>query len=140
MTILVTGAAGFIGSNFVLDWLEQCNEPVVNLDLLTYAGNLENLASLQGNPNHVFIQGDLGDRDLVDRLLAVLFVEVGKYLPTGLITSLMNLKLNLNSKQIPITLSTADYLDPAPAAGLLLLYGVVFAAVAVFTTLRRDID
>ena len=77
---------------------------------------------------------------LVDRLLAVLFVEVGKYLPTGLITSLMNLKLNLNSKQIPITLSTADYLDPAPAAGLLLLYGVVFAAVAVFTTLRRDID
>jgi len=73
-------------------------------------------------------------------LLAVLFVEVGKYLPTGLITSLMNLKLNLNSKQIPITLSTADYLDPAPAAGLLLLYGVVFAAVAVFTTLRRDID
>lgn len=77
---------------------------------------------------------------LVDRLLAVLFVEVGKYLPTGLITSLMSLKLNLNSKQIPFKLSTADYLEPAPAAGLLLLYGVVFAAVAMFTTLRRDID
>ncbi|PRD64369.1 dTDP-glucose 4,6-dehydratase [Malikia granosa] len=70
MTILVTGGAGFIGSNFVLDWLAQSNEPVINLDKLTYAGNLENLASLQGNPNHVFVQGDLGDRELVDRLLA----------------------------------------------------------------------
>ena len=49
MTILVTGGAGFIGSNFVLDWLAQCDEPVVNLDKLTYAGNLENLASLQGD-------------------------------------------------------------------------------------------
>ena len=70
MTILVTGGAGFIGSNFVLDWLAQSNEPVINLDKLTYAGNLENLASLEGNPNHVFVQGDLGDRELVDRLLA----------------------------------------------------------------------
>ena len=70
MSILVTGGAGFIGSNFVLDWLAQSNEPVINLDKLTYAGNLENLASLQGNPNHIFVQGDLGDRELVDRLLA----------------------------------------------------------------------
>ena len=70
MTILVTGGAGFIGSNFVLDWLSASNESVINLDKLTYAGNLENLASLQGNPNHIFVQGDLGDRDLVDRLLA----------------------------------------------------------------------
>ena len=68
--ILVTGGAGFIGSNFVLDWLSESDEPVINLDKLTYAGNLENLASLLGNPNHVFVQGDLGDRDLVDRLLA----------------------------------------------------------------------
>ena len=70
MTILVTGGAGFIGSNFVLDWLAQCDEPVVNLDKLTYAGNLENLASLQGDARHVFVQGDLADRALVDRLLA----------------------------------------------------------------------
>ena len=70
MTILVTGGAGFIGSNFVLDWLSASDEPVINLDKLTYAGNLENLASLQGNPNHIFVQGDLGDRELVDRLLA----------------------------------------------------------------------
>ena len=70
MTILVTGGAGFIGSNFVLDWLSASDEPVINLDKLTYAGNLENLASLQGNPNHLFVQGDLGDRELVDRLLA----------------------------------------------------------------------
>ena len=70
MTILVTGAAGFIGSNFVLDWLEQCNEPVVNLDLLTYAGNLENLKELEGDPRHQFVFGNIGDRDLVGKLLA----------------------------------------------------------------------
>ncbi|OPF64201.1 dTDP-glucose 4,6-dehydratase [Hydrogenophaga sp. H7] len=68
--ILVTGAAGFIGANFVLDWVAQSQEPVVNLDKLTYAGNPENLASLQGNPGHIFVQGDIGDRALVDRLLA----------------------------------------------------------------------
>jgi dTDP-glucose 4,6-dehydratase len=68
--ILVTGGAGFIGGNFVLDWLAQSTEPVVNLDKLTYAGNLENLASLQGDPRHVFVQGDIGDSALVSRLLA----------------------------------------------------------------------
>lgn len=68
--ILVTGGAGFIGSNFVLDWLAQSGEAVVNLDKLTYAGNLENLASLQDNPNHIFVQGDLGDGALVEQLLA----------------------------------------------------------------------
>ncbi|MEO8299985.1 MAG: dTDP-glucose 4,6-dehydratase [Burkholderiales bacterium] len=67
--ILVTGGAGFIGSNFVLDWIEATGEAVVNLDVLTYAGNLENLASLQGNPLHHFAQGDIGDRALMDRLL-----------------------------------------------------------------------
>ncbi len=70
MTILVTGGAGFIGANFVLDWIAGSDEPVVNLDKLTYAGNLETLASLQGNPRHIFVQGDIGDRTLVERLLA----------------------------------------------------------------------
>lgn len=70
MTILITGGAGFIGSNFVLDWLSQSDELIVNLDKLTYAGNLENLVSLQGDARHTFVQGDLGDRILVDRLLA----------------------------------------------------------------------
>src|SRR5574343_967654 len=69
MSILVTGGAGFIGANFVLDWLAQSDEPVVNLDKLTYAGNLENLASLQGDARHTFVQGDIGDRALLDRLL-----------------------------------------------------------------------
>ncbi|MBS3910293.1 MAG: dTDP-glucose 4,6-dehydratase [Hydrogenophaga sp.] len=68
--ILVTGGAGFIGANFVLDWLAQHHEPVVNLDKLTYAGNLETLASLQGDARHVFVQGDIGDAALVARLLA----------------------------------------------------------------------
>jgi len=68
--ILVTGGAGFIGANFVLDWLAQHHEPVVNLDKLTYAGNLETLASLQGDTRHVFVQGDIGDATLVARLLA----------------------------------------------------------------------
>jgi len=68
--ILVTGGAGFIGANFVLDWVASSDEPVVNLDALTYAGNLESLASLQGNPRHVFVQGDITDRALLDRLLA----------------------------------------------------------------------
>ncbi|WP_137918288.1 dTDP-glucose 4,6-dehydratase [Hydrogenophaga sp. 2FB] len=68
--ILITGGAGFIGANFVLDWLALNNEPVINLDKLTYAGNLETLASLQGDPRHVFVQGDIGDSALVARLLA----------------------------------------------------------------------
>ncbi len=68
--ILVTGGAGFIGSNFVLDWLAQSDEAVVNLDKLTYAGNRENLASLQTDSRHVFARGDIGDAALVERLLA----------------------------------------------------------------------
>lgn len=69
MGILVTGGAGFIGANFVLDWLAQHDEPVINLDKLTYAGNLESLASLQGDARHVFMRGDIGEPELVDRLL-----------------------------------------------------------------------
>ena len=68
--ILITGGAGFIGSNFVLDWLAQSDEGVVNLDKLTYAGNLENLASLGADPRHVFVRGDMGDAALVAQLLA----------------------------------------------------------------------
>ena len=69
--ILVTGGAGFIGANFVLDWLEDAAaEPVLNLDKLTYAGNLENLASLASDARHLFVRGDIGDTALVERLLA----------------------------------------------------------------------
>jgi len=68
--ILVTGSAGFIGSNFVLDWFAQHDEGVVSLDKLTYAGNLENLASLKADKRHVFMQGDIGDAALVGKLLA----------------------------------------------------------------------
>jgi dTDP-glucose 4,6-dehydratase len=70
MTILVTGGAGFIGSNFVIDWLRESQEKVVNLDKLTYAGNLANLAGLAGDARHVFVRGDIGDRAQVERLLA----------------------------------------------------------------------
>lgn len=67
--ILITGGAGFTGSNFVLDWLSLNDEPVVNLDLLTYAGNLENLVSLEGNPKHNFVRGNIGDSALISTLL-----------------------------------------------------------------------
>ncbi|WP_343292958.1 dTDP-glucose 4,6-dehydratase [Vandammella animalimorsus] len=68
--ILVTGGAGFIGANFVLDWIERVGEPVVTLDKLTYAGNLQNLAPLQGDARQQFVQGDIADAALVARLLA----------------------------------------------------------------------
>jgi len=70
MTVLITGGAGFIGANFVLDWVAQSDEKIVNLDKLTYAGNLESLASLKNNPRHVFVQGDIGDVALLPKLLA----------------------------------------------------------------------
>jgi dTDP-glucose 4,6-dehydratase len=78
MTVLVTGGAGFIGSNFVLDWFAQGTEPVVNLDKLTYAGNPENLKPLKDSPAHVFVHGDIGDRTLVRRLLE-------KHVPRGIV-------------------------------------------------------
>jgi len=68
-TILVTGGAGFIGANFVLDWIRETGTPLVNLDKLSYAGNMESLTSLNGDDRHVFVQGDIGDAELVVRLL-----------------------------------------------------------------------
>ncbi len=69
MTILVTGGAGFIGCNFVLDWIRTVGEPVVNLDKLTYAGNRASLAALDGDPRHIFVQGGIEDADLIAQLL-----------------------------------------------------------------------
>ena len=70
MSIIVTGGAGFIGSNFVLDWLAQSDEMVINLDKLSYAGNLENLSSLQDNSSHQFVKGDIADTNLLVALFA----------------------------------------------------------------------
>ncbi|HEX7439289.1 MAG TPA: dTDP-glucose 4,6-dehydratase [Caldimonas sp.] len=67
--ILVTGGAGFIGANFVLDWIAATGEPIVNLDALTYAGNLESLRALDGDRRHLFVRGDICDRALLDRLM-----------------------------------------------------------------------
>ena len=69
--ILVTGGAGFIGSNFVLNWLAQHDEPIVNLDKLTYAGNPNNLLSIHSDARHIFVHGDIGDADLMTRLLEI---------------------------------------------------------------------
>lgn len=69
-TIIVTGGAGFIGSNFVLTWVKQGLGKVINLDKLTYAGNVANLDDIQGNADHVFVQGDIGDAELISKLLA----------------------------------------------------------------------
>ena len=68
--ILVTGGAGFIGSNFVLDWLASTDEPVINLDKLTYAGNPDNLSSIEGDVRHQLVKGDICDRELVNQLCA----------------------------------------------------------------------
>lgn len=78
MSIVVTGAAGFIGSNFVLDWLKRNNEKVIALDKLTYAGNLENLKSVEKKSNYEFVKGDIGDSNLVAGLLK-------KYQPRAII-------------------------------------------------------
>ncbi|MDD2914359.1 MAG: dTDP-glucose 4,6-dehydratase [Gallionella sp.] len=67
--ILVTGSAGFIGANFVLDWLARHDEAVIGLDKLTYAGNLESLASVKNDPRHIFVHGDIGDAELTGQLL-----------------------------------------------------------------------
>jgi len=71
MTILVSGGAGFIGGNFILDWLERHDETVVNLDKLTYAGNLDTLKELKSDSRHVFVRGDIGDGELVSDLLSM---------------------------------------------------------------------
>ncbi len=70
MSILVTGGAGFVGSNFVLDWLANNDEPIINLDKLTYAGNLENLQCLRRDARHIYFHGDIADMALTSRLLA----------------------------------------------------------------------
>jgi len=76
--ILITGGAGFIGTNFLLDWLTHSDEGVINLDILTYAGNLENLVSLKDDKRHIFVQGDICDSILVTKLLT-------KYQPRAII-------------------------------------------------------
>lgn len=77
-TILVTGGVGFIGSNFVLDWVSQTDGKVINLDKLTYAGNLQNLASLEDKTQHVFIHGDINNHKLLEKLLT-------RYLPSAIV-------------------------------------------------------
>jgi len=78
MSLLVTGGAGFIGSNFILDWLADSNELVINLDKLTYAGNLKNLISLNNDPRHKFFKGCIGDNSLITKLM-------DKYKPRAII-------------------------------------------------------
>ena len=69
MSIMVTGGAGFIGSNFIIEWLERHSEPIINVDKLTYAGNLQNLVTLEGDSNHIFTREDIGNTKSIDQLL-----------------------------------------------------------------------
>ena len=68
--VIITGGAGFIGSNLVHHWIEKTTEPVINVDKLTYAGNLQSLAGIYGNPRHIFVRADIGDTQLISNLLA----------------------------------------------------------------------
>jgi dTDP-glucose 4,6-dehydratase len=70
MSIVVTGGAGFIGANILLDWFRHHDETIINIDKLTYAGNLENLVSLQGDARYQYVRGDIGDSAIMERLLA----------------------------------------------------------------------
>jgi dTDP-glucose 4,6-dehydratase len=81
------GGAGFIGANFVLDWLQEHDEPIVNIDKLTYAGNLESLASLQDDSRHTFVHADIGDTKVIPELLA-------KYQPRAVINLFEQLVVN----------------------------------------------
>lgn len=101
MTILVTGGAGFIGSNFVLDWLKHHDEPVVNLDKLTYAGNLQNLPSLHDDPSHILVQGDLCDRPLADRLLV-------EHKPRAILNFAAEIHVGRSKKQMTIMSSRVN--------------------------------
>jgi dTDP-D-glucose 4,6-dehydratase len=103
--ILVTGGAGFIGANFVLDWLAEEGEPVVNLDALTYAGNLGNLASAAGNSRHVFVRGNIGDKALVGSLLA-------NHRPRAIVNP-----RQFPEKLIPLTIVNALAGKPVPVYG-----------------------
>jgi dTDP-glucose 4,6-dehydratase len=78
MTILITGGAGFIGANFALQWMSKIREPIINIDKLTYAGNISNLSPLKNNKNHLFVEGDIGDYELIEGLLS-------KYKPRAII-------------------------------------------------------
>ena len=121
-TILVTGGAGFIGSNFVLQWINNVGGAVVNLDLLTYAGNLENLEALEGDSRHQFVQGDICDAELVATLLrthrpsAIVhfaaeshvdrsIVEPGAFVRTNVLGTFTLLE---QAKQYWLTLDTAE--------------------------------
>ena len=69
MNVLVTGGAGFIGSNFIIEWLNLNDQKIINLDKLTYAGNLQNLDKINNHSNYIFVKGDIGDKNIIDHLL-----------------------------------------------------------------------
>lgn len=136
MAIVVTGSAGFIGSNFVLDWLQQSDERVINLDALTYAGNLENLVSLMGDARHLFVKGGIGGNESKTQFAVVLFV--------GLIV--LNLFSEVINRAPSLILANVNYVKkvvfpieilPVIALGAALFHslvslGVLLAAFALF--------
>jgi dTDP-glucose 4,6-dehydratase len=119
--ILVTGGAGFIGANFLLEWLASCNEPIVNLDRLTYAGNLENIASLEGDPRHTFVHGDICDEDLVKRLLdshnprAVVHFAAESHVDRSIVGPAEFVRTNVNGTFTLLDAARAHYARLAPS-------------------------
>lgn len=110
--LLITGGAGFIGSNFILDWLKSFDEGVINFDALTYAGNLDNLKTLQNDPRHVFVHGNILDKELLDTLFkkyqprVVLHFAAESHVDRSITEPLIFLKTNVEGTQVLLTAAT----------------------------------
>lgn len=110
--LFVTGGAGFIGSNFILDWLSSSNEPILNLDVLTYAGNLNNLRILQNDPRHIFIHDNILNKELLSSLFktyqprAVLNFAAESHVDRSILDPLIFLKTNVEGTQVLLTAAT----------------------------------
>jgi ABC-2 type transport system permease protein len=147
--MIVSAAAGMASTKIALGFYKDAAEPHSSVFVSTFVAAVVTgavmailgvaVGTLIRN-QQIAVTGSILWLFLVERLITVFWTEIGKFLPSGLITSMMSLHISTSDNSSGFQLNTADYLEPVPATFLLLAYGVVFAAVAMFTTLRRDVD